>query len=209
MRLVLCDGQRMLLDVLAPALGEAGHTVVDACSQPDVLPGLVARRRPDVCMLEAVYHGSSRLDAVAAVRSSVPDTVLVLLVAEAGPSVWRAYDDGVVDAVVSKSNSFEDVVSTLCAAQHGRGVVTGFGRAAPATPTTSAGLPVHADLDLLTRRERQVLDLLVEGLATTAIASRLGVSKNTVRTHVASVLRKLRVHDRGKAVSSAVPLGLA
>jgi DNA-binding NarL/FixJ family response regulator len=35
------------------------------------------------------------------------------------------------------------------------------------------------------------------------------VSTNTVRTHVASVLRKLRVHDRGKAVSSAVPLGLA
>ncbi len=209
MRLVLCDGQRMLLDVLAPALREAGHEVTDTCSQPDVLPGLVARRRPDACLLEAVYRGSSRLDAVAAVRSAVPETVLVLLVADAGPSVWRAYDDGVVDAVVSKTGSFEDVVSTICAAQHGRGAVTGFGRPAPTTPTTSARLPGHADLDLLTRREREVLDLLVEGLATTAIAARLGVSKNTVRTHVASVLRKLRVHDRGMAVSSAVPLGLA
>jgi two-component system nitrate/nitrite response regulator NarL len=206
MRLVLCDGQRMLLDVLAPALREAGHVVTDVCSQPDILPGLVARRRPDACLLEATYHGSSRLDAVAAVRSSVPATALVLLVGEAGPAVWQAYDDGIVDAVVSKSNSFDDVVSTLCAAQHGRGSVTGFARPAPAAPPT--GMPAHADLDLLTPRERPVLDLRVEGLATTAIAARLGVSKNTVRTHVASVLRKLRVHDRRKAVSSAVPLGL-
>jgi two-component system nitrate/nitrite response regulator NarL len=203
-QLVLCDGQQMLLDVLAPALRDAGHSVTDTCSQPDVLPGLVLRRRPDACILEASYHGSTRLDAVAAVRSLAPDTALVLLVGDehAGPEVWQAYDDGVVDAVVSKCSSFEDVVSALCAAQHGRGGVTGFARPAPPV------IPAQSDLDLLTRRERQVLDLLTEGLATTAIATRLGVSKNTVRTHVASVLRKLRVHDRGKAVSSAAPLGV-
>jgi DNA-binding NarL/FixJ family response regulator len=192
----------MLLDVLAPALRDAGHEVTDTCSQPDILPGLVARRRPDVCLLEATYHGSARLDAVAAVRSFAPETMLVLLVGEATQAVWRAYDDGIVDAVVSKSSSFEDVVSSMCAAQHGRGEVTGFAR--PATTV----VPAQRDLALLTPRERQVLDLLTEGLATTAIAERLGVSKNTVRTHVASVLRKLRVHDRSKAVSSAVPLGL-
>ncbi len=203
MRVVLCDGQRMLLDVLAPALHDAGHVVTDSCSQPDILPGLVVRRRPDACLLEASYLGSSRLDAVAAVRSLTPETVLVLLVGDAGPEVWQAYDDGVVDAVVSKCSSFEEVVSALCAAEHGRGVVTGFARPTPPV------VPAQSDLDLLTRRERQVLDLLIEGLATTAIAAQLGVSKNTVRTHVASVLRKLRVHDRSKAVRSAVPLGLA
>lgn len=209
MRLVLCDGQRMLLDVLAPALQEAGHVVADVCSHPDILPSLVGRRRPDACLMEARYQGSTRLDAVTAVRSSFPETVLVLLVGEAGSAVWRAYDDGTVDAVVSKSNSFDDVISTLGAAQQGRGLVTGFGRpAGPGSPARPAGLPGPADLDLLTRRERQVLDLLVEGLSTTAIAARLGVSKNTVRTHVASVLRKLRVHDRSMAVSSAVPLEL-
>lgn len=208
MRLVLCDGQRMLLDVLAPALRDAGHVVTDVCSHPDILPSLVGRRRPDACLLEASYHGSTRLDAVATVRSSFPETVLVLLVGEAGSAVWRAYDDGIVDAVVSKSNSFDDVVTTLSAARQGRGVVSGFGRPARPAPARPAGLPGPADLDLLTRRERQVLDLLVEGLATTAIAARLGVSKNTVRTHVASVLRKLRVHDRSMAVSSAVPLEL-
>jgi DNA-binding NarL/FixJ family response regulator len=201
-RLVLCDGQRMLLDVLAPALTDVGHVVTDVCSQPDFLPGLVARRRPEGCLLEASYHGTTRLDAVAAVRMSVPETVIVLLTADADRPVWQAYDDGVVDAVVSKSSSFADVVSVLRAAQLGRGVVTGFARPGPRT------LPPQRDLESLTRRERQVLDLLVEGLPTTAIATRLGVSKNTVRTHVASVLRKLRVHDRRNAVSSAVPLGI-
>lgn len=202
MRLVLCDGQRMLLDVLAPALRDVGQVVTDVCDQPDVVAGLVARRRPDACLLEASYQGTTRLDAVAAVRVSVPETVIVLLTAEASPAVWRAYDDGMVDAVVSKSSSFAAVVSTLHTAMEGHGTVTGFAR------ETATVHPPTGDLDLLTARERQVLDLLVEGLATTAIATELGVSKNTVRTHVASVLRKLRVHDRGKAVRTAVPLGI-
>jgi DNA-binding NarL/FixJ family response regulator len=201
-RLVLCDGQRMLLEVLAPALRDAGHVVTDVCSQPDFLPGMVARRRPDACLLEASYHGTTRLDAVAAVRTSVPETVIVLLTGDAEPCVWRAYDDGVVDAVVSKSSSFADVVAVLRAARMGRGVVTGFARPTPRI------LPPPRDLESLTPRERQVLDLLVEGLPTTGIAAELGVSKNTVRTHVASVLRKLRVHDRRNAISSAVPVGI-
>jgi DNA-binding NarL/FixJ family response regulator len=201
-RLVLCDAQRMLLDALGPALQDAGHVVADVCESPEVLPDVVARRRPDVCVLEATYAGRPRLDAAAAVRCSWPETVVVLLTGAASHGVWQAYDDGMVDALVSKSSSFDLVDSTLRAAHQGRRMVTGFDRPAPAPR------PPERDLDALTPRESEVLDLLVEGLSTTAIAARLGVSKNTVRTHVASVLRKLSVHDRGKAVSNAVHLGL-
>jgi DNA-binding NarL/FixJ family response regulator len=56
----------------------------------------------------------------------------------------------------------------------------------------------------LTPREREVLALLVEGLDGRAISDRLGISANTVRTHVQSVLTKLQVHSRLEAATFAV-----
>jgi two-component system nitrate/nitrite response regulator NarL len=60
----------------------------------------------------------------------------------------------------------------------------------------------------LTGRERECLNLLVEGLDTSSIATKLGVSAATVRTHVQSVLTKLGVHSRLEAASYAVRYGL-
>lgn len=202
MRLVLCDGQRLLLDALATALADAGHHVEDVCDLPEALPDLVDRRRPEVCVLEAAFRGTTRLDAVAAVRDSRPETVVVLLTGEAPAAIWRAYDDHTVDAVVSKSSPFGVVDSVIRDAHHGRRQVAGFRRPSPQLRPPQ---PAH---HALTAREHQVLRLLFDGASTRSMAARLGVSTNTVRTHVASVLRKLGAHDRGKAVSTAVELGL-
>ena len=60
----------------------------------------------------------------------------------------------------------------------------------------------------LTPREHEVLHLLAASSTTRAMARSLGVSDNTVRTHVAHLLDKLRVHDRERAVDRAVELGL-
>lgn len=62
--------------------------------------------------------------------------------------------------------------------------------------------PVPADpVDALTRREREVLGCMVEVLARASIAARLGVSPNTVRTHVRHILAKLGVHSTPEAVA--------
>ena len=60
----------------------------------------------------------------------------------------------------------------------------------------------------LTPREHEVLHLLAASSPTRAMAGALGVSDNTVRTHVAHLLDKLAVHDRERAVDRAVELGL-
>lgn len=60
----------------------------------------------------------------------------------------------------------------------------------------------------LTPREREVLGLLVEGADSPGIASHLGISRNTVRTHVQSILTKLQVHTRLEAATFAVRHGL-
>jgi two-component system nitrate/nitrite response regulator NarL len=60
----------------------------------------------------------------------------------------------------------------------------------------------------LTSRERDVLALLVQGAGSHAIASGLGISPNTVRTHVQSILTKLQVHSRLEAATFAVRHGV-
>jgi DNA-binding CsgD family transcriptional regulator len=60
----------------------------------------------------------------------------------------------------------------------------------------------------LTGRERQVLDLLAQGRANTAIAARLSLSHKTVRNHVSTILAKLQVTDRAQAIIAARDAGL-
>jgi DNA-binding NarL/FixJ family response regulator len=60
----------------------------------------------------------------------------------------------------------------------------------------------------LTDREREVLDLVAQGRANTAIAAKLGLSQKTVRNHVSNILTKLQVADRAQAIVQARDAGL-
>jgi DNA-binding NarL/FixJ family response regulator len=61
---------------------------------------------------------------------------------------------------------------------------------------------------VLTNREREILALLADGLANKQIAARLGISKNTVKTHLELLFDKLGVSSRAEAVASGVRRGL-
>jgi DNA-binding NarL/FixJ family response regulator len=66
---------------------------------------------------------------------------------------------------------------------------------------------VHS-LDELTDREKEILTLLASGLSNAELAEKLFLSETTVKTHVSSILRKLRVRDRVQAVIAAYDAGL-
>jgi DNA-binding CsgD family transcriptional regulator len=68
--------------------------------------------------------------------------------------------------------------------------------------------PVGTELDALTPREREVLDMLAEGLSNKEIAWRMKISGHTVKFHVASIFAKLNVSTRTEAVAQGIRKGL-
>jgi DNA-binding NarL/FixJ family response regulator len=73
----------------------------------------------------------------------------------------------------------------------------------PSPPNRSASAPPK-----LTAREHEILGMLAEGLPNKLIASRLGISDHTVKTHLEAIFEKLRASNRAEAVARAVRLGL-
>jgi two-component system, NarL family, nitrate/nitrite response regulator NarL len=76
--------------------------------------------------------------------------------------------------------------------------------------STVPARPIRSDAvgTVLTNREREILALLADGLANKQIAARLGISKNTVKTHLELLFDKLGVSSRAEAVATGVRRGL-
>jgi DNA-binding NarL/FixJ family response regulator len=198
MSLVLCDNG-MFVEALASALAARDHRVLATCEEPERLVDLVSAFHPDAVVLDV---GCELPPLAAAIRREAPGTAVVLLSAQVTPAGWDAYDARLVDGLVSKSHDIDALDRALSTILDGERLVAGFNRPRAAGPRRPPGP------EPLTAREREVLRLIVDGIATEAMADRLGVSANTVRTHVQSVLRKLRVHHRSRAAYLAVQLGL-
>lgn len=176
------------------------------------------RRVPwDLVLMDLELPGMSGIDALSRIKELRPDTkVVVLTVFEAHGTVLRAICAG-ADGYLAKRSSSPEILEELRAVLEGGAPLSSgvahtvlelLRRGEAATPVGeggAAGAPRSLDL---TERERDVLRCLVDGRSYAGAAAELGISENTVRTHVRSVYSKLRVQNVAEAVSRAVREGL-
>ncbi len=197
MRLVLCDDHDMFLDALMTALTYLGREIQAVSQRADEVVDLVVEHQPEVCLLDVMFTVGSGLDAAVLIRERAPAVKVLLLTGAATDEVWDAYDRRVVDGVVNKVCDIDVLQASISRVAGGERVVEGWTRPAQAPGP-------EEDTQTLTGRERQVLALLVDGATTGLIADELGISGNTVRSHVQNVLNKLGVHNRSKATRMAL-----
>ncbi len=202
MSLVLCDGHRMFVDALAMALRARDHDVAATCSDLQALPGVLRQARPDLCVLGRPVRRPGQARGRGDGARQCPGDLRARAHGLGHGERLAALRVRHVDALVSKSVDIRTRRPRGAAGARRRALRRGLrhDRFRP-----SHGRPEN---EPLTAREREVIALLVDGVSTALMAESLGVSTNTVRSHVQNVLRKLGVHHRSKAAHRAVELGL-
>jgi DNA-binding NarL/FixJ family response regulator len=176
------------------------------CAAEDALNAIGGAPVPDVMLLDLGLPGMNGLEAIRAFRRALPQTRIVVL------TVFNN-DDAIFDAIVAgatgyllKSGSIDAIVPAL------RDAVVGGSPLSPTVATRILSLfsslqkvrRPPADTYGLSPRERNVLELLSEGLPMKEIAAQLDLSLHTVTNHMRSIYRKLSVTTNTAAVSKAI-----
>ena len=193
MRLAICEEYWLFASVLAAAFERQGHEIVATGNDPQQLFDAAGQSRPDLYLLDVP-------EATELLRHRDRTPYVVLLADPRDDRAWEAFDNGIVEGVVSKACSLRAVIEVAELVARGNHVAEGKPSADRRRPR-----PV---VDALTTRELEVLRLVVRGYNTEQMAGILGVSRHTIRTHVQQVLRKLGVHGRGKLARAAADAGL-
>jgi DNA-binding NarL/FixJ family response regulator len=164
--------------------------------------------RPDLVLMDLGLPGLGGADATRQLKRDWPDLlVVVLTVFEEPARILEAICAG-ADGYLLKRTSPSELIEQLLVVAGGGSPLTGevartvlqlLRHQEGATPGTSSGAGPS-----LSERERDVLRGLVDGLAYKQVADRLGISIDTVRTHVRGLYKKLQVHSVAEAVTRAL-----
>jgi DNA-binding NarL/FixJ family response regulator len=200
-RVVVADDHVPTREEIRLALEEGGS--FEVCAEASDAPGAVeaaVREQPDICLLDINMPGSG-VAAAWEIAARLPQTKVVMLtVSTEDRDLFAALKAGAAGYLL-KGGGPADVREDLARVVRGEAalaptlvgrVITEFrDRSARRRRTQAEGPEAQ-----LTSREWQVLDLLRHGLTTSEIARRLVLSPVTVRTHVNSIMKKLRVESR-------------
>lgn len=155
--------------------------------------------RPDIGVIDLLLPGLDGAEVCAAIRRAEPGARLLILSGSSGSEhIHRALKAGAMGYLL-KDTPPPRLLAAIRDVLDGRRVVP---------PVVAEHLADRAYQSHLSPRERDVLVLLVEGLANKGIASRLGLTEATVKTHLTHVMQKLGVEDRTQAALAAVTRGI-
>jgi DNA-binding NarL/FixJ family response regulator len=211
-RVVVSDDHPVVRQGLRSLLEAEGFAVVGEASDGDEAVRLVAQTRPDVLLTDLVMPGTDGIEAIRRVRAGdVPVGILVLTSFSGAEQVIPAIQAG-ADGYLLKDAGPAALTDAIRAVHRGEPMLSPEAAAVVMARVAADAGPepaAHPDLDRLTAREREVLAGLGRGLSNRQLAAELFVSEKTVKTHVSSVLAKLRLSDRTQAALFAVRAGIA
>jgi NarL family two-component system response regulator LiaR len=209
LRVILADDDALVRRVLRDVLQRAGIVVIAEAGGGREAVELTLYYKPDVILMDLLMPGTDGLAAMREILAGLPDAKIVMITSSEDEELALLALRMGACGYLAKTVNIESIPRALRAAYEGEAVVsrrltTRLIDAVRRTREDGAGIrPVRSPL---TAREWEVLDLLCQGLSTDEIAESLVLSSETVRSHIKSVLRKLRVSSRREAVAIAQEL---
>jgi two-component system, NarL family, response regulator LiaR len=173
--------------------------MVGAAHDGDEALALCARFQPAVVLMDLLMPGMDGVTATAQIRARFPQVrIIALSTFNDRDLVDQAFQAGACGYLLKNVSAF-DLANAIRAAVAGRTVVA---------PELDAGLgdplrrPPAPGVDL-TEREREVLNLVTQGLSNQQIADRLSITRSTVKFHIGSIFTKLGIATRSEAIALA------
>ena len=206
-RILIIDDHVLFAEAIRLTLEAQGMTVVGIInSVKEALPA-VRRLSPDLALVDIGLPDGSGLTLGQRILEEVETQVVVVSALEDPRAVREALQAGFQGYII-KNTPISRFVEAVEAVLSGEVVVPRTLAPRVAGMRSSEEEAVALLVDQLTPRELEVLGMLVEGASGQSIARALGISPNTVRTHVQNVLTKLQVNSRLEAATFAARHGI-
>jgi DNA-binding NarL/FixJ family response regulator len=216
-RLLIVDDHQLMRDGLVRLLGlEKEVEIVGTASDGTEAVEKVGELQPSLVLMDVRMPTMSGIAATREIKARYPETEIVLLTMhEEDEYVFEGLSAG-ASGYLLKDASHDELMSTLRQVHAGqaqiapsvtRKLVREFASMRQAKPEPAALQPPPSRPPELSRREYEVLTLLVRGCSNRQIANELFIDETTVKTHLHRIFEKLQVRDRTQAAILAVQRG--
>jgi DNA-binding NarL/FixJ family response regulator len=210
-KVLIVDDERTFGEALELALArEKDLRIVDVATDGDQAVRSADAHRPDVVLMDAVMPGMNGIEATRRIKESDPRARVVILSGYADEHLLARAVQAGATGLIRKTEGVVSVASTVRRAHRGE----------PLHPPSEVEHAMRRlrhrrdkdddaskRLDRLTPRELEILSMMAEGRSPNEITTSLGMSPNTLRTHMQNVLTKLGVHSKMEALVLAIRHG--
>lgn len=199
-RILLIDGHVLLAESLRSILTKRGLVVIGIATTADMGLREALEHEPDLVLVALNLQDGSGLELGKSIVQHCPNTKVVITGASYQLPARQLLREGLHGCITSDTAVPDFVAAVTDVLNEGCSMVR--------PRSTSQAPPVRRSnedlkIDQLTEREREILGFLVRGVSGVSIATQLGISPNTVRSHIQNILTKLQVRSRLEAAAFA------
>jgi two-component system, NarL family, response regulator NreC len=208
LRVLLVDDHELMRQGLRSILeSEGGVEVVGEAANGREAIELAKKLTPQVVVMDVAMQDMNGIEATRQVRSACPGVKVIALSSHSDSRYVTAMLDAGASGYVLKANAYDDLRRALDAARRGKTYLCADVTESVVATSLRGGRKDNVRT-LLSAREREVLQLLAEGLSSPEIGRRLFVATSTVETHRRNVMRKLGIHSVADLTKYAIREGL-
>jgi two-component system NarL family response regulator len=207
-RILLVDDHQMVREGLKAILEKDGtFSVVGEASSGRDGVRLAQEFHPDVVVMDVAMGDMNGIEATRQIRALAPHSRVVALSSHSDRRYVKAILDAGASGYILKANAYDHLARGVSAAAQGLNYLSPEVTAEIIESALQRGTDGSV-YEILGAREREVLQLLAEGLTSSEIAQRLHVSTSTIETHRRNIMRKLALHNVADLTKYAIREGL-
>lgn len=209
LRVVLADDHELVRAGIRSLLEDLpGVLVVGEAADGREAIRLIEAEHPDLVFMDVAMPGLNGLEAAQHIATSSPHSRLVILSMHGNEEyVLRALHSGVAGYMLKDSSTVE-LEAAVRAIRQGETYLSPSISSKLTDYVRRTSEPPPSSLDLLTPRQREILQLIAEGNTTRQIAHKLSISPKTVEAHRSQLMQRLDIHDIAGLVRYAIQVGL-